>query len=97
MFSFFKAKNKEVVNKAPEKSHDEIVADFTRSQYRDLYPKTREELKKRILKEGCDMTHGEMAMYAPCDDPKSGGFIPCHEDCICFKSYFDYVCKCLNL
>ena len=95
MFSFFKTKNKEVVNKAPEKSHDEIVADSTRSQYRDLYPKTREELKKRILKEGCDMTRGEMFLYASCYD--RDGFIPCHEDCVCFKSYFDYVCKCLNL
>lgn len=94
---FFKTKNKEVVNRVPEKSHDEIVVDFTRSRYNDLYPKTREELKKRILKEGCDMRLGEMAMYAPCDDPKSGGFIPCHEDCIGFKDYFDYVCKCLNL
>lgn len=93
MFSFFKAKNKEVVNKVPEKSHDELVADFTRSQYRDLYPKTREELKEKILKDGCDLLQGEMFMYALC----RGEHDCLGEDCPAFNGFFKSECKRLSL
>jgi hypothetical protein len=63
-------------------------------------PRTREELREQILKNGCDMLRGEMFLYAPCYNPRvnpGNGFSACNEDCPCFESFFKSECERFNL
>lgn len=62
-------------------------------------PRTREELKEQILKNGCMMC-GDMWLYAPCYNPRvnpGNGFSDCNEDCPCFESFFKSECERFNL
>ena len=62
-------------------------------------PRTREELRDQILKNGCKMC-GDMWLYAPCYNPRvnpGNGFSDCNEDCPCFESFFKSECERFNL
>lgn len=58
-----------------------------------MEPKTREELKEKILKDGCDLLRGEMFMYAPC----RGEHDCLGEHCPAFNDFFKSECKRLSL